>query len=89
MDKAGQAVSATAGDGSTTLANYDPAGRLIQIQPPGGLNYTLGSSLAGRATGFAPPMVEEDAFCGDVRLRQGRSISCDIRSGSPRCQLRI
>ena len=61
VNKAGQAVSATAGDGSTILANYDAAGRLIQVQPPGGLNYTIGSSPAGRPTGFAPPMVEEDA----------------------------
>jgi RHS repeat-associated protein len=60
VDKAGQAVRATAGDGSTTLAGYDAAGRLVQLQPPGELNYTFGMSPAGRATGFAPPMLESD-----------------------------
>jgi RHS repeat-associated protein len=60
VDKAGEPVITTAGDGSTTLEGYNAAGRLIQIQPPGGLNYTLGDSPAGRPTGFAPPMVEND-----------------------------
>lgn len=61
MDRTGQAALAAAGDGSTVLTNYDAAGRLAQIQPPGGSAYTLGVSPAGRATGFAPPMVEGDA----------------------------
>ena len=60
VDQAGQPVCSTAGDGSTILAGNDSGGRLMQIQPPGGFNYTLGSSPAGRDTGFAPPIVEGD-----------------------------
>ena len=61
VDATGQTVSAAAGDGSTVLTNYDAAGRLIQLQPPGGLDYTLGNTPAGRGTGFAAPMVPDDA----------------------------
>ncbi|HKS68369.1 MAG TPA: RHS repeat-associated core domain-containing protein [Candidatus Acidoferrales bacterium] len=60
-DRAGRAVSASAGDGSTLAATYDSAGRLIRLQPPGGLTFTLGCSSAGRPTGFAPPVVKGDA----------------------------
>ncbi|HEV3513879.1 MAG TPA: hypothetical protein VGS05_19385 [Candidatus Sulfotelmatobacter sp.] len=61
LDRVGQTAMAADGEGSTVLANHDAAGRLVQIQPPGGFNYTLGVSPAGRPTGFAPPMVEGDA----------------------------
>ncbi len=61
IDKAGRTISAAAGDGSTVVVGYDFTGRINQIQPPGGLNFTFGLSPAGRATGFAPPMVPEDA----------------------------
>src|SRR5260370_3258977 len=61
VDKSGRPVSASAGDGSTVIAGYDAAGRLKQLQPPGGLNFTLGTSPGGRATAFAPPMVNGDS----------------------------
>lgn len=66
VDKGGRAVSFTAGDGSTVLAGYDAAGRVNQIQPPGGLNFILGASPAGRATAFVPPIVGSE---GSVETR--------------------
>ena len=58
-DKAGRVVGAS-DDGSTVVARYDAAGRVVHIQPPGGLNFTLGNSPAGRSTAFIPPMVESE-----------------------------
>ena len=91
LDKAGRTISAAAGDGSTVIAAYDAAGRINQIQPPGGLTFTFGLSPAGRATGFAPPMVQGDAsveiseYDRDGRLRAisapgNRSIIYDYDS---------
>ena len=60
VDRAGRLVTASAGDGSTTVVGHDAAGRVNQIQPPAGLNFTLGTSPAGRYTAFAPPMVDGD-----------------------------
>jgi RHS repeat-associated protein len=60
VDRAGRRVSATAGDGSATIVSYDSAGRLNRVQPPGGLNFTIGLSSAGRPTAFVPPMVQGD-----------------------------
>ena len=48
------------------MVGYDSAGRINQIQPPGGLNFTLGLSPAGRPTGFVPPMVQDD---GSMEIR--------------------
>ena len=92
VDRAGQAALAADGEGSTVLANHDAAGRLIQIQPPGGFNYSLGISPAGRPTGFAPPMVEGDASVetiaydkdGDLAAISGlgqRAINYEYDSG--------
>jgi YD repeat-containing protein len=60
VDRAGRLVTASAGDGSTTVVGHDAAGRVNRIQPPAGLNFTLGTSPAGRYTAFAPPMVDGD-----------------------------
>ena len=60
VDKAGRTVAASAGDGSTVVFGYNEGGRPNQVQPPGGFNFTLGTSAAGRSTAFAPPMVEGD-----------------------------
>jgi RHS repeat-associated protein len=60
-DQVGRTVTASVGDGSTVVLGYNSAGRVNQVQPPGGLNFTLGTSAAGRPTAFVPPIVQEDA----------------------------
>jgi RHS repeat-associated protein len=61
VNKAGRIVRAAAGDGGTVILGYDASGRVNQVQPPGGVNFTLGMSPAGRATAFVPPMLDGDA----------------------------
>ncbi len=61
VDKAGHMVQASAGDGSTAIAAYDGGDRLIQLQPAGGVSFTLGSSPGGRPTAFVPPVVPGDS----------------------------
>lgn len=61
VDRTGRTVAVFAGDGSTALGGYDPGGRLNEIQPPGGLKFTMGMSAAGRPTAFVPPSVQGDA----------------------------
>jgi RHS repeat-associated protein len=60
MDALGNPVAWTAADGSTTVTNYDAAGHPIEVQPAGALGFTLGTSAAGRTTGFLPPSVGGD-----------------------------
>jgi RHS repeat-associated protein len=61
VDNAGRTAISSMGDGSTIVFGYDSAGRVNQVQPPGGLNFTLGMSGAGRPTAFVPPVVQGDA----------------------------
>lgn len=60
FDALGDAVAWTAADGSTTLATYDLAGHATGLRPPGGLDFTLGSTAAGRFTAFLPPSIDAD-----------------------------
>ena len=80
-------VTASAGDGSTTVVGYDAAGRVNQIQPPAGLNFTLGTSPAGRYTAFAPPMVDGDASIETSSYDKDGQISAISGLGRRSCLL--
>ena len=49
------------------LEMTDADGRLAQVQPPGGLSFTLGSSPAGRPTAFLPPAAGTDTSAETTR----------------------
>lgn len=59
FENAGREAIVSSNEGSS-VTSYDAAGRVVQIQPPGGLNFTLGNSPAGRPTALVPPMVGSD-----------------------------
>jgi RHS repeat-associated protein len=60
VDADGRVVRGTTADGATVQLAYDPAGRLIQVRPPGQPSFTLGRSAAGRSTGFLAPVIGDD-----------------------------
>ena len=59
FENGGRETIVSSNEGSS-VTSYDAAGRVVQIQPPGGLAFTLGKSPAGRPTAFIPPMVGSD-----------------------------
>ncbi len=60
VDAAGWPVMLSAADGSTSIVAHDAAGHVTEVQPPGALGFTRGTSAGGRPTAFIPPSVGGD-----------------------------